>query len=344
MNRKLGRELALISLPLVIIGGAAWLLPRGGLHKSVSAPDNGPARLEFAAFKPIEVSPMEVYQGVNWKVGTSVAMKGKLQVPALWKPYSIAQGLSEDCRIVYRISKQWKEAPALPGNLDPIAPGFGLGERTLSLHLETVPSNAQEVRLRGKFTEDHIFRGALPPGWKPPANYKKYGKSHDFRIESKPFDLLVKAPGQPMPRPTASRETGVRVIKSSYNEGEKLGEGMIMSVQLRRDAKFGQPKNYEGASLISLQLLDGQGRTIDVCEAAGSRTTDNISMGQMNRDGLGLPASDFTVTPRIGYGRGELPCGGWKKVRGPYQLRAVISDQYRWPIVVDVPVPSAIYQ
>lgn len=339
MKRKLVRELALISLPLLFIAGAAWLLPRAGLRKPVPAPDNGPARLEFDAFAPVELSALDVYRGVDWAVKTSVRMKGQLQVPAALKANSIGQGLSSDARIVYRVGKKWHSAAALPNNFSPISQGFDMssGAKTLNLDLETVPAAAQEIRLRGKFTESHDYKGVWPAGVKKPANYAKVDKFHSFTIESKPFDVPVQAPGQGRPRPTASRETGVSVVKASYESDNGTG----LRVQLRRDPKFGKPEKFAGAALISMRLLDGKGRELDICEAAG-RPASGYSLGAANDDELQLPDSDFVNLYLFGHRRGEQPCGGWKKYHGPFTLEAVISAQQRWPVVVKVPVPASV--
>lgn len=336
MKRKLVRELALISLPLLFIAGAAWLLAGSGRALLPARVDNGPARLEFDTFEPVAVSAMDVYQGVECIVKTSVRMKGKLQVPTALKPYSIMQVWTDDYRIVYRIGKTWKRAAALSGNRDPVSQGFNLasGAQTFELNLETVPAGAEEIRFRGKFTEFHKYQGAWPAAVKPPANYSKVGKSHRFTVESKPFDVLVKAPGQQQPRPTVSRETGVSIVKASYETESGIG----LRVQLRRAPKFGKPANYQGSSLISLKLIDGKGRKLDVCETAGS-PSENSDMAIIDRDDLNLPDTDFIV----GWSkRGQQPCGGWKKFNGPFTLEAVISDEQRWPITVKVPVPTSV--
>lgn len=320
MKRKIIREITLISLPIIFIAGAAWLFAGNGRTLLPAKFDNGPAWLEFEPFKPVKVSAADVYQGVDYEVATAVSMKGKLRVPTVLKPYAIMQVWTNNYRIIYRIGKKWKRAAILPGDATPISQGFDLssGTQTLNLHLETVPTNAQEIRFRGKFTEFHEYSGVLPPGWTPPKNYVKIGKFHNFTVESKPFDVLVQAPDQQRPRPTASRETGVSVVKASYDAS--MGEGIRL--QLWRAPKFGKPESVMAASLLSLKLLDGQGHPLDICEANGSPTYGNSNMAFTNREGLNIPDTDFVVVPPSGLQPGRATLWRLEEISRPVHARS----------------------
>ena len=127
MKCALGREIVLISLPLLAIGGAAWLFAGGGRALLPAKDDEGPLRIEYSPLEPIEVAPKDAYQGVDWAAKTSVQLRGKMQVPSGWKLEQMMEVWTNDYRIIYREGEQWKRAPALPGNRSEISQGFSSG-------------------------------------------------------------------------------------------------------------------------------------------------------------------------------------------------------------------------
>ena len=228
MRRKLGREIALISLPLLIIGAAAWLLAGNGRALLPARFDNSPARLEFSAFESLEVAPMNVYQGYAWTGQIHFWKRGKFDVPASWTLFTSGFRKTGNYRLVYRQDTKWKEVEATSSE---IVDAFSDGNsQTFSVNLKTVPANADEVHLRGKFEWVEMYSGVLPTGWNAPPNFARHGLRNIFTLPAQPFDVTIVAPGQPRPRPVASRETGIGVVKASYGVYDEIG----VSAQLRQ--------------------------------------------------------------------------------------------------------------
>jgi hypothetical protein len=216
----MGREIALLMVPVLIIGGVALWQTRAprdlATGVTVKNPfDAGPARVEFVPFKKVELKPKDVYRGFDWAAQTTVKTRGKWDAPkGLVYDGVINEGNTRQLRLVYRWGSSWKSITAAQNskNFFPLLDG-DTQEVTLRVNLEAVPRDADEVRLRGYFEYLLAYRGTLPLGWKAPKGMRTRGLSHDLPIASKPFDLEIKSVGESMPVPKISRESKIEVLR-----------------------------------------------------------------------------------------------------------------------------------
>lgn len=212
MKKRFGREMIWLSLPLVIIGGAAWIFGGGGRVLLPAKLDDGPLRLEWAPFKRAKVTPAEVYEGFDWAVRTSVQEHGHLHVPSLLRPVGSSAPRAYT-RLVYRVGKVWKQAPDMDSKGWVVIRNVvesntnNVADNTLKLmvNLEKVPRDAKEIRLKGYIEVERAYNGALPAGWEPPLGWVDDGQVQSFPLKTKPFDLSIQAPGEARPAPHVSR-------------------------------------------------------------------------------------------------------------------------------------------
>ena len=326
MRRKLGREIALISLPLLIIGAAAWLLAGNGRALLPARFDNGPARLGFSAFERVELEPFDVYQKFDWGTKATVSEIGKFDVPASWKGVGGTGIRIPNLRLVYRVGQKWRAITPpkktrwymTTRNLD--------GVLSIKVDLQGVPFEAEEVRLRGAFQSGVIFRGTLPAGWNSPPNIKNYGPRHEYEILSPDFDILVKSPGQPLPSPRVAPVPDLEFVAAGWYYKPSI---YYLLVRLR--TRDGQKRKWNNLQVLSYSLRDSAGREIVFVNKKGTpqRESDWVYIYRNNYPELPEDEAIFDLI----FGNSE-PRGGWENVKGPMTLEALVSDGKSWPLRV----------
>ncbi|RYG70618.1 hypothetical protein EON80_07425 [bacterium] len=106
MKRHLGRELALLTLPVLVVAAVAWWKASGG-----SSPlNNGPLRLYSTGFKAVEPSPLEVSKGLVFKAKADLQVVGDPHFP-IWNHVKVGPiwGTIET-HLEYRTGQKWIKA------------------------------------------------------------------------------------------------------------------------------------------------------------------------------------------------------------------------------------------
>lgn len=86
MKKLAAREAALLTLPVLLLGGGAWWVGRGGKLPQFHNPlDPGPLRVEYTPFQTVQPSPYDVSQGYSWEVMTHDRVLGDIKTPAGWR-------------------------------------------------------------------------------------------------------------------------------------------------------------------------------------------------------------------------------------------------------------------
>ena len=307
------RELMWMTLPVALLGGVAWWFGNGGQSPFSPSTNStfGPPRIEFGKFGPVKLSPYEVSQGYDWAASTAISDAGTWSKPPGWKLQKIGIGLE---KVVYRRGAKWEEATSINNVLPVSSNGVG----TFRVKLETVPRDAQEVRLRSKFRRDVRYTGPIPPGWKPPKNMRIKGKWRILTLESKPFDIQIKGPKEPFPQPDVSREPTLRLHSVGWRND---GDGLNFVLGVRRTDGTG----LTVAVVNNRRLTDAQGRVaVDNGKGFGNLGCYNVPNSKSLFVSFDNPfsSSHFPISPPT----------------SPLRLRAEISDGQSWPLSIDVRV------
>ena len=326
MKRKLGREIALISLPIILTGGAAWLVAGGGRALLPARFDNGPARLEFSPFEPVELTPLEIYDGYDWAVQSATKVRGKWPIlPGLQNKGGSAP--TAVMRLNYRIGETWKQAPRVDSQKMSVTNQIIGGPKlVLRVNLETVPPNADEVRLRGYFGAEEFYKGTPPTGWKPPPNLKSYGLNHLLQLQSQPFDLTIKAPNQPMPAPHATRVPDLEFVAAGWYYRPNIND---LYIRVRATENREHALKWGNLNVISFSMRDGAGKKISFVEGNGDKIEFHTWRYLDRANYPNLPSDEAIY--EIVYGD---PAQGWANVQQPITLDALVTDGVSWPLRV----------
>lgn len=324
MKRKLGRELALLSLPLIFIIGAAWLLAGSGRSLLPARFDNGPARLEFDAFEPVEVKPFDVYKELDWGAVTKVQERGEFNVPPTWKRWGTDLLSFPDVRLVYRVGEQWQRVPH-PKNVRWYSTNQNLDtdKLTFKVDLKGVPDVADEVRLRGKFRGGASFRGSIPTGWKSPPNVKHAGLNHFFDTESRPFDISIKSPDQPLTAPRAAHVPDLEFVAAGWYYEPSI---YYFLVRLRR---LDTTVPWTNLQVLSYELRDANGKEVILVDKSGKKQQEDNFLYIYPNNYPDL-RKDEALFEFVGH-KGE-PAKGWSSVKQPLALDALVTDGTSWPL------------
>ena len=327
MKRKLGRELGLISLPLIFIGAAAWIFAGGGRALLPAKFDNGPARLEFSKFEAVELTPFDVYQKFDWGAKTTVSEFGKFGAPANWKRMSTNLLFFDEVRLVYREGAQWKRVPEEKNfKLYSTVQDLDTNLLTFKVNLKRVPATAQEIRFRGNFRSGAGFRGPIAPGWKSSLKVKHAGLNHDFDLKSKSFDVLVKGPNDALPNPQVAPIPDLEFVAAGW-----YYKPSVYSLLVRLRTRDGQKLKWNKLRVLSHSLRDKAGQEIVFVNEKGTpqRESDWVNIYRHNYPDLPENEAIFGLD----FGNSK-PRGGWENVKGPMTLDALVSDRKWWPLRV----------
>ncbi|RYG70896.1 hypothetical protein EON80_06500 [bacterium] len=295
--------------------------------------DPGPLRLEFSEPIGEQLSEVQMKEGFDWATSMDLWKAGRWEAPTGWKLGLGFMGYVADSRVVYRRGSIWKRAtqPA-EGPLMQYTLNNAQGKATLRINLKTVPSNADEVRLRGHFAQTDAYIGAVPSNWKPPKEVEILGPNRLYHLKSAPFNILVKGEGEPMPlSPKLSRVSPISFVKPYY---QVTNLGGTLYLRFHRDPKFGLPDPEKPPRLVSYAVRNHKGQKVELCQSKSSMcgftfAGFDIETGERLRPDF--PKTDFIICVL----RGEKPIGGWS---GGYTLEFQFSDAGNLPVKVKVPV------
>ncbi len=324
-----------MTLPVVLLGGAAWWFGSGGKTPQVNLSnpfDPGPLRVEYTPFQVVEPLPYDVSQGYSWAAKTQMQVVGKWTAPAGWKQKWESDATNPNLWLVYRKGKNWK-APSLLANqpLVNLLRSSTLETSVFGVNLQTVPRDADEVHLRGKFQREVWFSGPIPRGWIKPKNMRIIGTMRGLMLESKPFDLQIKGPNEPFPRPIVSRQSPLQLVAAKWIADPDRQTNQFL-LRLRR----GDGLDWKAHPPIFLQkqLWESDGQLI---KAKGLDTSESFSDFDRDLFHPRLPDSDVVVAfvAPLEF-EAERAFG---QVKAPITLHAQITDGECWPLSVDVRVP-----
>jgi hypothetical protein len=194
MKSRFAREMSLLLLPVLLLGAFGWWKTRGGdlTHFGLQDPlSTGKVRIEYEPFQVEPLTALEAAQGYDWKVRTQIKTVGRLNVPpalVLWIQLNRRRQIQ--IRIDYRRGKKWRRAPIGPKTMS-VTTDATKSAQILRFHLDAVPPDAEEVRLRGRFTQTQIYQGTPPAGWVMPPGMFRSGADFKYPIQSKPFDIEI---------------------------------------------------------------------------------------------------------------------------------------------------------
>ncbi|RYG69212.1 hypothetical protein EON80_10210 [bacterium] len=343
MKTNFSRELALLSLPVLLLGGFAWWKSRGAdlpFEKFWPASDEKPLRLEFSPFQTASVTPFEVSRGYVWKTRTTVYDTGKVPTVNSWRrKFAVNLGNTYDIRIVYRRGQVWKQVEALPGRVQPVSVLFKDGGVDLLANLTTVPGDADAVHLRGRFAWSVVYGGQVIPGTALPPGTRKVGADYEVPVESEPFDIPIVDETELMPRPNVSRQPNIEMRGQRFNS-------------MNRSDSKGNPHhqttfflhlhhlelgNWSPDSLLYIfnpQVFDANNREIPLYWDFGQGR--KLSAGLQGGSGIfnqqqfsaAKPSSDLIVSA---LNLEIAPKKPWSSYKQPLRFELEVSDGNAWP-------------
>jgi hypothetical protein len=343
MKHPLGRELALLSLPVLLLGGVALS------GRQFSNPfDPGPIRIEYLSLDKVELNPYYVWRGYDWGARINLRVRGNTGLPTsleVDENYPSVATLSNR-QLEYLQNGVWKQSSdrvAIRQEDMTSSNNWKIAPVTIRVRLKSVPADADEVRMRGTYTMWRTFKGTIPPGWRPPQNLLASGAGYTFQIASQPFEATIKGPNDPMPSPQVSRQSYLQLVKAKwvYNTWRNPVTGRTSStdrIALHLRETSGQ---NVFASFLSLQvadfvLKDANGKPITLYMERGSSRSSPVTFRFWMPD----RQSYFPKFPRNEAGFSVLndyaPRGGWSRVKQPMTLQAKVSDGKSWPLQIRV--------
>ncbi len=318
--------------PVLLLGSGAWWLSSGGKIPRVSHPlDPGPLRVEYTPFQRVQSSPYQAWQGYEWGVTTQVSVLGEWKMPPGWK--SQGHGNHDDAWIVVKRKGLWEKLPASRKIIsrDYSAPsGMKLidDKYTFWVNTQLLPRDAQEVRLRGHLQVQPAFSGRIPSGWTPPKNMIVRGPYRWLTVQSKPFDIQIKAPNEPFPKPAVSRVTPLQFVDAKWIVDQ--GSNYFVFQVRRTDGK--EWKLDRAMSRGHSVILDEKGRPLPP-------DGEVHNFHQPPQDWFSRKRADADRIVEVG----SVNVSGHKafktNIKGPLHLRTQVSDGECWPLSIDVKVP-----
>jgi len=336
MKKLAAREAALLTLPVLLLGGGAWWMGRGGKLPQFHNPsDAGPMRVEITPFQPAPISPYQAWQGYEWGVTTKMSVLGDWKMPPGWKPSGIAE--SDSLQIVVKRNGVWKALPRKVAERlierDGLLP-YMLQHRetqyTIRINTRQLPRDAQEVRLRGYLQYQPVFTGPYPPGWTPPKDTSIRGSTYWIPFESKPFDIPIVKPNEPWPRVRVLKVSPLQFVDAKWFVDRDLGTNYFL-LRLRRNDGVSWSKRRE-MFFARNQVQDASGWVVpeNVLESSSYATSERGNVSPQ------LPLTDEVVNFATDHGGMDEHSG---LLKPPLRLRALLTDRECWPLSIDVRVP-----
>ncbi len=336
MKKRLGRELWWMTAPVVLLGGGAWWFNHRASLRAEQT--KGPPRLSPLTWERVAVTPSDVAQGYKFAVKTQVKLWGEVEAPRPFYTFTPQYWIEpKTFHLEYRprAAQQWKEARAAK---DELPYSFLIADSgvTVRFRLSSVPHDAQEVRARGYFKISRSFQA--PSSWAPTSGYFKTTENSKYKYRfwsvaaHAPFDIVVKRPDEPFPRPQVSRQAGFQFVEARWFSSTPRGNDILVRVRKQQMSGMNEQLNL---SLLEFGLLDANGRRIRLFDNNGTGSEIwPAGFGMRNRSSLGakLPIGDdvFNVVWT------EAPRGGWKTVKTPISLHLRLSRENAWPLDINV--------
>jgi hypothetical protein len=338
VKRRLGRELALLTLPVLVIAGIACWKASGG-----SLPINhGPLRLSSSGFEPIQPSPLEVSKGLVFKAKANMEVLGDPRFP-LWSDVKVGPVWGEiGTHLEYRTGQNWIETQWKPGN-GPQWLGGPPGEMSVAAKLSQIPASAQEVRLRGSLKYRQPYSGPVPDDWKKPKNFVKLASDWGLVLPPYNFTISIKKPGQPMPSPIVSKIPQVELrdtacFSENYldinGKGERQPRFFFHLHHLSNPSWNQNPQ----VSIDNVHIFDGNGREIQLYNLY-SLVGGKPKLVSENDNGGGGDSRTYNFNPgmasddvvHIVIAPWHVPARPWKSYKQPFIVEAEVSDGFCWP-------------
>ena len=340
------RELLWMTLPVILIGGAAFIKWNGLLGQFPEKLKSGPARLVTAQVKPVALSPREVGNGTDWAGEITVYQAGQLPLglPANAKNFDFMNATNK-VEIVYQRDGQWRKAPPLGAGKYRISKSLLESRHYDAFHLRRTIrfdldldglEEARQIRLRGEWSVINAYSKEVCAGIAATPGWDKGPISCSYDVTA-PFDILIKGAGDPFPQPTAPNIKRFELLDGALI---RTGWKQEQSVYLRMRPLFAfDERGKVKVRVGNPKLRDAKGQEID--------WQYNLPGGGYGIPFQGGSADDHWLSDKFAAdeilvqvtGGGVEPKGGWASVAKPMTLEGTLSDGESWPQPFKVQIP-----
>lgn len=312
MRKKFGREIALLMLPVLLLGGVALWNGRVGSWSGWGAPLGlleGAPRLEVRNWQKGTPTAVDFARGISsrWVVTT---WNGGTCPTGRAKPINAGMEYPHHLIFAWKRQETWHKMPIPYPQSELDAQNFMRREHPaqhevrLGLPLDLVPHDAEEVRLQGRLH-----------GWMS-------CQSGSVEFPSAPLDVLVKAPQEAWPQFSGSRAP---VLKFRGAKQEWLYPNLVKNPYanyLKVEATFSYSGRGINSSLSEARswVTDSKGKYVVGVHSNEQRATRN-----------GVAFGIWSVGTRHLAGK-----------TGPFILHSwVFVDENEWPLQVAIPLNLA---
>ncbi|RYG69213.1 hypothetical protein EON80_10215 [bacterium] len=355
---KLGksRDIAILMLPVLAIGAVGWWKSTSGgleMPRFSNPLDPGPMRIEYSPFKKAKITPLEAYEGYSWKTETSYHFVGKQDLPKTWIETTPSRGMNlGTVRIEFRRGQKWS---VMKSGKQLITTGTGTDDSlTFGARLDDVPRDAEEVRLRGRIEGQRYYNGTTPKGWVKPRNVIVVKTprpgiffQHTVFVHSKPFDLLIKGPNQPWPKPIVSKKKKVQLRDAKwFSWNDSTGNYQQIFLHLRhQDKNAGQRDYIWWASILTdFKMYDSKNREVFLFYRNGVGPRYYPLQVTLPRQSGFSPALVGTDVVSSLLPEDVAPSNGWGAYKGGLRFEFGLSSRGCWPTKIRLslrPEPSS---
>lgn len=209
MRWRRRREVGFLLLPVVALGVFGWAKNQG-LIGTGALFNEEPIRIEVLPIEAVGSTLFPNSQGYDWTGSVPFRVRGNIALPRHWKlnHASPVSGKHEQ-RLEYRSGKVWKTVVTLSSS-DPVGEAgvttglWDLAPLKIGVKLNRVPSDAEEVRLRGVFMATRTYiTGSVSGGEVKDPNIQYFsGGIANVVLKSAPYEILIKGPNEPLPLTT----------------------------------------------------------------------------------------------------------------------------------------------
>ncbi len=342
MKRHLGRELALLTLPVLVVAAAAWWKASGA-----SSPlNNGPLRLYSTGFKAVEPSPLEVSKGLVFKAKADLQVVGDPHFP-IWNQVKVGPiwGTIET-HLEYRTGQKWIKAPWNSGTSSQWL-GGPPNDMSVALKLNGIPTAAQEVRLRGSLQYTQPYSGPIPDDWKKPKNFVSLGTDWGLELPPYTYNISIKKPGQPMPAPVVSKVPLVELKDTAcfseddfdYNDKPERQPRFFLHLHHLSNPNWHQKPNV---AIHNVHIYDREGQEIQLyymwSRLSNGRPRPAIEDLYRGSGYAGI-YDQQPFSSQMAGGDAAVPVFSerlatarpWKSYKQPFTIEAQVSDGFCWP-------------
>ncbi|PQV64228.1 hypothetical protein B1R32_10673 [Abditibacterium utsteinense] len=312
MKPKVGRELALLTLPILIIGGLALWSGKVKSWSGFGAPRGlyeGKPRLEITDWKREMPSALDFARGISSRWTVTMWNGGACPTGAP-RPRYAEMNTPHALFLAWKQRGRWQQQPIRYSQIAIDAASFrGKGKPTsatigLGLPLDLVPRDAEEVRLRGRFN-----------GW-------TVCQSGIIKSPSAPIDKVIKAPQEKWPQSGGSQVSPLKFQRTNQFWAPFALSKHPKALDLTVEGHF----TYSGESakpglfIASAWIVDGKGKETGEMPVPGGYSTDVVNKH----------TSWHLNTRKL------------NPMNGPFTLKSwVYVDKSEWPLQVSIPLQLA---